>query len=181
MSTPTRKNVCRSVTLNLRVIETGEKKVCKFDVIFRNGVAFLEARHGEAALTGPPGSVSGEVPQEEGETLTAELPAGTELESIETDMPEGEGSIDFQDGNSASGGGESTGQDYDGGAGSGSGGAGSDGYGGSGDGDNPPTEVCVLNPSASVVPYKSRVLIAQDQEENWVVIWAECDTGSEDS
>ena len=48
---------------------------------------------------------------------------------------------------------------------------------GNGDGGDPPppNEVCAANPSARQdIPYNTRVLLAQDNEENWVVIWAEC-------
>tara|TARA_R100000458_G_C8198019_1_gene189442 strand:+ start:241 stop:759 length:519 start_codon:yes stop_codon:yes gene_type:complete len=171
MSTPTKKTACRSVILNLKNTETGEKSVCKFDVIFRNGVAFLETRQGDVAITGPPGSVSSSVPPEEGQTLQAELPPNTEVESVETDMPQGEGSVETQDGSSASSGGESTGQNVDGEP---SEGASVKEDGTQGEGSKPPEEVCVLNPSEAAIPHKTRILISQDQEENWVVIWAEC-------
>lgn len=40
--------------------------------------------------------------------------------------------------------------------------------------DEEPTEVCAVNPSSTDIPYETRVLMMQDEEENWVIIWAEC-------
>jgi hypothetical protein len=43
-----------------------------------------------------------------------------------------------------------------------------------------PGEVCAANPSSTtLIPYETKVLITQDEEENWVIIWAECAADSE--
>ena len=168
MSTPTKLTACYPVTLVLEDIATGERPTCKFDIIFRNGEAFLETRQGDDAISGPPGSVSGKVEPKEGETITAKVPPGKTVVSVDSTAPEGEATVESQDGTAQS---ESTGQAVDGEP---SDGAGVTEDGEQGEGSQQPTDVCVLNPSTTEISGDTRVLIAQDQEENWVVIWAEC-------
>ena len=44
---------------------------------------------------------------------------------------------------------------------------------GNGDDDKPDT-VKAMNPGSTTIDSGAAVLIAQDNEENWVIIWVEC-------
>ena len=168
MATPTKITDCFPITMVLRDIATKEEKTCKFDLIFRNGSAFLEPRQGEVTIAGPPGSVSAHVKPEEGNQIVATPPSGQEVVSVTSDAPQEVATIETQDGSAQQ---NSDGQSVEGEA---SEGAGVKEDGTQGDGSQKETEICVVNPSNTEIPGSTRVLVAQDNEENWVVIWAEC-------
>jgi len=150
----------------LRDIVTKEEKTCNFDLIFRNGKAFLEPRQGEISISGPPGSVTAHVDPVEGNQIIATPPPGQEVVSVTSDAPQGVATVETQDGSAQE---SSDGQNVEGEASSS---VNEDGT--QGDGSQTEPEVCAVNPSGTAIPGGTRVLITQDNEENWVVVWAEC-------